>query len=128
MTPNSIIDTTPGVRRVLARIWSRSSSRPLPFDGRGDLELLLYSFMQPKKSANVAEIIEGAGGTLYDPASFLVRQADALTARLRASSITRVDQMPKIPCIAGLVLQNETRVVYATLGLTKSLTRLVGSL
>ncbi|KAJ7469606.1 hypothetical protein FB451DRAFT_355419 [Mycena latifolia] len=86
--PQSDIDQTFGIRRVIMRIWSRCyASLGAAADDLGDL---LQDFMGVRmqdasqvlqgRSPHFPEILDGAGGTLHDLASLAVKHVNAVAA------------------------------------------------
>ncbi|KAJ7109595.1 hypothetical protein C8R43DRAFT_1243326 [Mycena crocata] len=125
--PHADIDSTPGVRGLLIRIWSRGSEH---LGAAADiLADLLNDFMPVTDHVpDYAEIIAGAGGTPHDLASLTVKHIDNLTKTLRDNPVGTKGRIEAADWLLEVILVKNDLEVFALHGLVASIMRCALSL
>ncbi|KAF8214619.1 hypothetical protein K438DRAFT_2008865 [Mycena galopus ATCC 62051] len=118
-TTASIIESTPGVRYVLARGWARILERPGAFlEVRPQIFHIIEIHFKVHDPQNLAEIFDGVGGSISDVAAVLTKYIDHCYVS-SVAPLAAMDAETKIGTLQALQLMND--LAHVTPGLDEAL-------
>ncbi|KAJ7182348.1 hypothetical protein C8R43DRAFT_1228806 [Mycena crocata] len=127
--PHPDISATPGVRCLIIRIWSRGSEE---LGGGADiLGQLLRDFIPVKNGCpHLPELIDGAGGTIHDLASFAVKHIDGVARDATVAPPGITGRIQAVNFLLKLIITTSRKYLedFAILGLAESLTKCIAML
>ncbi|KAJ7440855.1 hypothetical protein FB451DRAFT_1414915 [Mycena latifolia] len=84
-----VISATSGVRQLLVQAWRRilESNPPLQCSMLNNLACLTRSFLNPEDPSRLAELIDGAGGTMHHLAGLIVKHIAYLIPMSRSADV-----------------------------------------